>query len=57
MNKAGSVSESIAGLELHALSGLQFWEDSDESLLMGLDNDDDAEEADPSETEGMSPED
>jgi len=37
MNKVGSVSESVAGLELHCLSGLQFWEDSDESLLLGMD--------------------
>jgi len=57
MNKVGSVSESVAGLELHCLSGLQFWEDSDESLLLGMDQQEDAEEADPSETEGMSSED
>jgi len=50
-SKVGSIAESIAGLELHCMSGLQFWEDSDESLLMGLDQEDEEDENE--ETEGM----
>ena len=44
MNKVGAISEAVAGLETSVMSGLQFWEDSDESLFGNMDDDEEPAE-------------